>query len=242
VNAAKTPAAGKLYLIPTNLGEPFAATAILPQAVIQIASQLGHFIAENPKTARYFLKNVGTSRPIQEIQITQLNVNSNPTILADLLAPLLGGHDAGLISEAGAPGIADPGADLVALAHRHNVQVVPCVGPSAILLSLMAGGLNGQRFSFHGYLAQDKLLRQKQLRELEQDSKRLNSTQLFIETPYRNEIMLADLIATLAPSTRLSIACNLGCADEWVQTKEIAQWRKLAVVIGKRPTMFSFLA
>ncbi len=234
--------AGTLYLIPTNLGEPFDAQAILPQAVIELTGKLAYFIAENPKTARYFLKTVGTKMPIQEIQIAQLNVNSSPTILADLLAPILAGQDAGLISEAGAPGVADPGADLVGLAHTRNVRVVPCVGPSAILLSLMAGGLNGQRFSFHGYLAQDKAQRQRQIQELERDSKRLRSTQLFIETPYRNDAMLADLIATLSPATRLSIACNLGCADEWVQTKEIAQWRKLATIIGKRPAMFSFLA
>lgn len=239
--APKTPA-GCLYLIPTNLGEPFEASAILPHAVIELTGKLDYFIAENPKTARYFLKTVGTQKPIQEIRIAQLNVNSSPNILADLLAPILAGLDAGLISEAGAPGVADPGADLVALAHTRNMRVVPCVGPSAILLSVMASGLNGQRFSFHGYLAQNKLQRQKQLQELERDSKRLCSTQLFIETPYRNDAMLADLIATLSPNTRLSIACNLGCADEWVQTKEIAQWRKLTTVIGKRPTMFSFLA
>lgn len=239
---APKPAAGSLYLIPTNLGEPFEASAILPHAVIELTGKLGYFIAENPKTARYFLKTVGTQKPIQEIQIAQLNVNSSPTILADLLAPILAGQDAGLISEAGAPGVADPGADLVALAHTRNVRVVPCVGPSAILLSLMAGGLNGQRFSFHGYLAQDKLQRQKQLQLLEFESRRYRMTQLFIETPYRNDAMLADIITTLQPSTRLSIACNLGCADEWVHTKEIAQWRKLAITIGRKPTMFSFLA
>ncbi len=241
---------GTLYLIPTHLALPISAEAILPHDVISVALQLNHYIAENAKTARAFLKAIGTKRPLQEISIQELNKHADPRVAGPaqtvemnaLLAPLLAGHDVGLVSEAGAPAVADPGALVVAAAHFLGLRVVPLVGPSALLLGLMASGLNGQKFAFHGYLPQDKAARTKAIQELERESKRANMTQLFIETPYRNQALFDDLLTALIPTTRLCVAANLTGTTEQIRTLSITEWRSRVTELEKSPTLFLFLA
>lgn len=233
---------GVLYLIPTNLSERFFPAEVLPARVIAVATGLEYFVAENAKTARAFLKNIGITRPLQDISIKELNHHTANEALTEMLAPLLAGRDMGLVSDAGAPGVADPGAFVVALAHQHGIRVAPLVGPSAILLGLMASGLNGQRFAFHGYLPQDKNTRIKAIAELEKESAKRDMTQLFIETPYRNLALFTDLLATLDPATRLCIATDLTGADERVHTLSVRHWRKTVDATQKRPTLFLFHA
>lgn len=220
--------AGTLYLIPNTLGDGDAAmlAAVLPAAVQARAASLGYYIGENAKTTRAFLKKIGTERPIQEIEIRELNVKTPASEIDRLLAPVLAGADAGLVSEAGCPAVADPGALLVRRAHERGVKVVPLVGPSSILLALMASGLNGQSFAFHGYLPVDAAARAKRLRELEQQSRHANQTQIFIETPYRNHAMLDALVATCAPSTLVCVAADLTLATETIASRPAAQWKR----------------
>jgi 16S rRNA (cytidine1402-2'-O)-methyltransferase len=236
---------GKLYLIPTNLADPFTPASVLPNNVIATALKLDHYIAENAKTARAFLKAIGISRPLQEISIVELDKHLNQAEndpVQKLIAPLLAGFDMGLVSEAGAPAVADPGAKIVAAAHALGIQVVPLVGPSSILLGLMASGLNGQKFAFHGYLPQEKIARTKTILELERESKQKNMTQMFIETPYRNGSLFTDFLAALNPSTALCVATDLTGDHELVRTMTIAEWKSLEAVIEKAPTLFLFLA
>jgi 16S rRNA (cytidine1402-2'-O)-methyltransferase len=233
---------GILHLIPTNLSEPFSPSAILPASVIATTCGLNHFIAENAKTARAFLKAIGVTRPIAEINIVELDKHTKASNYTDLLAPLLNGYDVGLVSEAGAPAVADPGALVVAAAHRAGITVRPHVGASSILLALMASGLNGQCFQFHGYLPQDKNDRIKTIQTLERESKQKRATQLFIETPYRNQALMQDLLSALSPASTLSIAIDLTGEHEKIQTKSIADWRRLNVGLEKLPTIFLFLA
>jgi 16S rRNA (cytidine1402-2'-O)-methyltransferase len=234
---------GALYLIPTNLALPFEAGAILPAQVQQTVHRLDYFVVEHAKTARQFLKQIGTSKPLQELEMAELNEHTAARDLEPLLGPLMAGRDAGLLSEAGAPAVADPGAALVKLAHQRGIRVVPLIGPSSLLLALMASGLNGQRFAFHGYLPQDKQARVKAIRELEQESARRDMTQLFIETPYRNGALFSDLIAACAPGTRLCLATNLTAPDEAVVTRDIEAWKRAPQPdIDRKPTVFLFLA
>ena len=237
-----TNASGTLFLIPANLSEPFAPGAILPQEVIAIALRLDFYVAENAKTARAFLKSLGIARPLQDVTIRELKERTGEDELADMLKPLLAGSDVGLISEAGAPGVADPGAAVVEWAHRHHINVMPLVGPSSILLGLMASGLNGQKFAFHGYLPQEKAARVKAIQELERESRQRNMTQVFIETPYRNHALLADLIATLSPATRLCVACDLTGPSQTIVQQPVAAWRKAPVDARKAPALFLLLA
>lgn len=238
--SAATP--GTLYLIPTQLADPVNADLILPREVIATALRLDHYIAENAKTARVFLKAIGIARPLTAVSIRELDKHAKAEVMSELLAPLLAGHDMGLVSEAGAPAIADPGAVVVAAAHAEGIRVVPLVGPSSLLLGLMASGLNGQNFAFHGYLPQDKMARTKVIQDLERESRQKNMTQLFIETPYRNQVLFADLLVTLAPATRLCVACDLTGTAERVRTHSIAQWRKQPAELAKSPTLFLLLA
>ena len=242
---------GTLYLIPNTLGAtdpaPHALSHILPQQVQAITSQLGYFVAENAKTARAFLKLVAIdhplARPLQEIRIAELNVNTPAQALAALLAPLLAGEDAGLVSEAGVPAVADPGADLVRLAHQHGIPVRPLVGPSSLLLAVMASGLNGQSFAFNGYLPTDAAQRTKRIQQLEQRSRAEKQTQLLIETPYRNAAMLETCLEALQPATRLAIACGLTLAEGWAHTRGVAQWKAAKAALPDRvPAVFSLLA
>ncbi|KGF78473.1 SAM-dependent methyltransferase [Massilia sp. JS1662] len=246
---------GTLYLIPNTLGPteaaPHALSHILPEQVQDIASRLDYFVAENAKTARAFLKLVAIdhplARPLQEIQIAELNVNTPPQALAALLAPMLDGRDAGLVSEAGVPAVADPGADLVRLAHQHGVPVRPLVGPSSLLLAVMASGLNGQSFAFNGYLPTDAGQRTKRIQQLEQRSRSEKQTQLLIETPYRNGAMLEALVASCQPGTLVCVATDLSLPTEAVRTQTAAKW-KAQLAAGKapdfhkKPTVFLFLA
>ena len=236
---------GVLYLIPNTLGEgdADALAAVLPGPVRAQAAALHYYIGENAKTTRAFLKKVGTDRPIQEIEIRELNVNTPAGEVEKLLAPILAGTDAGLVSEAGCPAVADPGALLVRRAHERGVKVVPLVGPSSILLALMASGLNGQSFAFHGYLPVDAAERAKRLRELEQQSRKAKQTQIFIETPYRNRALLDTLIATCAPSTLVCVAVDLTLPDEAIASRSVADWKKApAIDLHKRPAIFLLLA
>lgn len=233
--------AGTLYFIPVTMGED-NITKVLPFEVINIAQQLDEFIVENEKTARHFLSVIKHSKPIRELVLKPLNEHTSDKELPALLSSLLTGKDVGLMSEAGCPGIADPGAKLAALAHQKGIRVAPLVGPSSILLSLMASGLNGQRFTFLGYLPTDKTARIHQLKEIEKRSK-LQETQLFIETPYRNQHMLEDILSTCHGETRLCIACNISCSDEFIVTKRVKEWKAQALPdLHKKPTVFLLLA
>jgi 16S rRNA (cytidine1402-2'-O)-methyltransferase len=238
---------GTLFLIPNTLGDTETLASVLPEQVQQITSQLDYFVAENAKTARAFLKLIGAQhplcKPMQEIQIAELNVNTPAAALADLLAPLLAGRDGGLVSEAGVPAVADPGADLVRLAHQHKIPVRPLVGPSSLLLAVMASGLNGQSFAFNGYLPTDAAQRAARIKELELRSRKEKQTQLFIETPYRNAAMLEALIASCAPGTLVCVATDLSLPTETIRTITAAQWKTApAPDFHKKPTVFLLLA
>jgi 16S rRNA (cytidine1402-2'-O)-methyltransferase len=232
---------GTLYLIPCTLGDT-PAGQVLPQHVIDVARKLKHFVVEQPKTARQFLSALKPEQPIQSLHFATLNEHTDPKELAGLLAPLLEGHDLGIISEAGCPGIADPGANLVDLAHRKGIRVVPLVGPSSILLALMASGLNGQCFAFHGYLPIADVERSRAIQKLEAESAKLKQTQLFIETPYRNEKMFSALLAHCRPQTLLCVATDITLPGEHILTRSIAQWKSQpAPQLNKRPSIFLLL-
>ena len=234
--------AGTLYLIPVPLG-PTAPQDSLPANVLATVRPLTYFVVEQAKTARAFLKAAGTDTPLQELQLEELNEHTKSDALDRLLAPLRSGHDVGLLSEAGCPAVADPGANLVALAQQENIRVVPLIGPSSLLLALMASGLNGQRFAFLGYLPAKEAERTKALRDLESDSRKHKQTQLFIETPYRNKAMFEGILQTCSPTTRLTVATDLTLPSESVVTLTIAQWKKKTPPeIERRPTVFLLLA
>ena len=232
---------GTLYLIPCTLGDT-PADQVLPQHVISVARKLQHFVVEQPKTARQFLSALKPEHPIQALHFATLNEHTAAKELPELLVPLLAGHDVGIISEAGCPGIADPGANLVNLAHRNSICVVPLVGPSSILLALMASGLNGQCFAFHGYLPIAEAEKNKMISKLEAESSRLKQTQLFIETPYRNERMLSALLAQCRPETLLCVATDITLPSEQIRTRSIAQWKSQPMPqLNKRPSLFLLL-
>jgi 16S rRNA (cytidine1402-2'-O)-methyltransferase len=197
-----------------------------------------HFVVEAEKTARKHLKALGVTTPIRELAMSTLNEHTKPADVAALLAPLLAGEDVGLISEAGCPAVADPGAQLVALAHERGIRVAPLIGPSSILLALMASGANGQCFAFHGYLPVDATEKAKVVKELEQRSRQRNETQVFIETPYRNNALLQQLRETLAPSTRLAVACDLTLPTETIVSRQVKDWPQDAPDFHKRPAIF----
>lgn len=228
---------GVLYLLPTGLGDS-ALDQALPAGSRDIAQRLTHFIAENPKSARAFLKQAGYPHPLNTVIISVLDKNTPANAIAELLAPLHAGIDVALVSEAGCPAVADPGALLVRAAHQARIRIVPLIGPSAILLALMASGLNGQNFAFHGYLPIEKNRRSWQLRDLEQRSRRDDATQIFIETPYRNDIMLQALLVDCSPQTLLCVATDLTQPGEQVMTLSIADWRRNTPALGKRPSVF----
>lgn len=233
---------GTLYLLPTQLG-PADWVTVLPAGSQQVACGLRHFIVENAKTARASLKWLGHPLPLREIAIEVLPETASADEIEQLLAPLLAGQDAGLMSEAGCPGVADPGASVVRRAHALGIAVRPLVGPSSLLLALMASGLDGQHFAFHGYLPQRDPERSTRIGELEKESRHKRQTQLFIETPYRNEAMFDALLKHCQSQTLLCIAKNLTNADEWVQTHTIAAWRKLPKPpLERQPTVFLLLS
>ncbi|MGV7209739.1 SAM-dependent methyltransferase [Oxalobacteraceae bacterium A2-2] len=241
---------GTLYLIPNTLGQTGALSSIIPEQVQALTARLDYFVAENAKTTRAYLKQLGATHPLgkalQEIRIEELNVNTPAAALDGLLAPLLAGQDAGLISEAGVPAVADPGANLVRLAHQRGITVRPLVGPSSLLLAVMASGLNGQSFAFNGYLPTDAGQRAKRIAELEQRSRKEKQTQLFIETPYRNAAMLEALANACAGPTLICVATDLSLDSETIATRSAAQWKaQLGAGKGpdfhKKPTVFLLL-
>ena len=229
---------GTLYLVPNLLGV-VPPEDVLPARTIAVARSLRHWVVETPKPARAFLKSVAPPLPIAALGIEALPAAPDAAALAALLAPALAGEDVGLLSDAGCPGIADPGAPLVAAAHAAGVRVVPLVGPSSLLLALMASGLNGQAFAFHGYLPVSEAARAARLKELEADSRSQARTQVFIETPYRNAAMLATLVATLSPRTRLAVAADLTLPTESVAMRPVADWRGVDPAgYQRRPAIF----
>jgi 16S rRNA (cytidine1402-2'-O)-methyltransferase len=233
---------GTLFLVPASLGDtPWSR--FLPSDARQIAVGIRHFIVENAKTARAELKRLDHPVPLRELDIRVLPERGDPVALDALLEPALTGLDIGLMSEAGCPAVADPGALLVARAHRLGLRVAPLVGPSSILLALMASGLNGQSFAFNGYLPIGEIERDMHLRLLEDESARLGRTQIFIETPYRNERMFNALLATCRAGTRLCIARDLTAPTEWIRSMAIAQWRESdRPDLARRPAIFLLLA
>ena len=239
---ARPASAGTLFLLPAPLGpEEDPARTLSPRA-IEVASTVQYLIAENARSARAVLGRLALSRPIQQIEIRTLNLRTPHAELEGLLGPILAGRDGALMSEAGCPGVADPGAELVALAHARGVRVVPLVGPSAILLALMGSGLNGQRFAFAGYVPVPQAERAAQLRKLEARSAAENETQLLIETPYRNQALFDALVSSLAPETMLTVAAELTLPGERLRTRSVADWRRERVALARAPTVFALLA
>lgn len=228
---------GTLYLIPVPLADDAAAKSFTPFLVDTINS-IKEYIVENEKTARRFLKEAGLKTPQSELLIHDYGKHNRADGTAEFFKGLQAGNDVGLMSEAGCPGVADPGAELVEKAHRMGIKVVPLVGPSSILMALMASGFSGQSFTFHGYLPIDKAARSKKIKELEMLSEKNDQTQLFIETPFRNNPMLEEILKTAHPKTRLCIACDITAATEFIQTKTIADWQKKVPELHKRPAIF----
>ena len=226
-----------LYLIPVTLGDT-SLEKVLPSYNKEIILQIKHFIVEEVRTARRFLKKVEPSIDIDSLTFYPLNKHTLATEISGYLKPLVGGEPMGVISEAGCPAIADPGADVVAIAQRRGLKVVPLVGPSSILLSVMGSGFNGQSFAFHGYLPIDQAERTRKIKQLEQRAYAEDQTQLFIETPYRNRRLLEELQQTCRPQTRLCIACNVTCEDEYIRTRTVKEWKGNFPNLEKRPCIF----
>ncbi|HET6228378.1 MAG TPA: SAM-dependent methyltransferase [Bacteroidia bacterium] len=228
---------GTLYLIPTTLGDTAETADVIPVKVTTIINQIDEYIVENEKSARHYLKKAGIQKPLQEIILHPLNQHTPVHEISGYLKAISEGKNIGIISEAGCPGVADPGAEVVAIAHERNIKVVPLVGPSSILLSLMASGFNGQSFTFHGYLPKERPDRIKKLKELEKAANK-RQTQLFIETPYRNMHLLEDLLASCEGNTLLCIACDITLPSEFIKTKRVSEWKKQLPDINKKPTIF----
>jgi len=229
---------GRLFVVPNLLGV-IAPERALPAHTIAVARRLAHYVVENAKPARAFLKSLAPALPVQQIGILELGAEPSPQRCVELLAPVREGHDLGLLSDAGCPAIADPGALLVAEAHREGIGVVPLVGPSSVVLALMASGMNGQGFTFHGYLPVKADARAEAIRGLEVESQRTGYAQLFIETPYRNGALLEALTATCRPATRLCVAVDLTTEAESVVSRPIREWRGADFArYAKRPAIF----
>lgn len=228
---------GSVYLIPSTLGD-MAPFEVLPISIKQTIEQLDHYIVENEKTARHFIKKISPRKSQPSLKLFVLNKFTEPQEIPTFLNPCLEGYDVGILSEAGCPGIADPGAAVVKIAHEKNIKVIPMVGPSSILLALMASGMNGQNFAFNGYLPIDSSERKKYIKNLERKSKEDNQSQVFIETPYRNNKMLEELIKSLAPSTRICVAADITLPTEYIKTKTAIDWKRENVDLHKRPAIF----
>jgi 16S rRNA (cytidine1402-2'-O)-methyltransferase len=230
----------KLYLIPTPLGEGNPAD-VLPAPVLALLPTLDRFVVEEVRTARRFLSQAGLKGHIEGLTFRELNEHTAPAEVESLLELFEGDHSVGLLSEAGLPAVADPGAQLVALCHRHGIEVVPLVGPSSLMLALMASGLNGQSFAFAGYIPAKTDERRAALRALEKRSAAAHQTQILIETPYRNDALFSDMLQCLSGNTQLCVAANLTCPDQFICTRRISAWKARPVTIGKRPCVFLIL-
>lgn len=232
---------GKLYLIPTPLGE-YESAVVLPSSVLETIPRLNCYVVEELRTARRFLSRTGLKGQIDSLEFHTLNEHTSQQEVEALLPLFDDGRDVGLLSEAGLPAVADPGARLVSLCHRNGIQLVPLVGPSSLMLALMASGLNGQSFAFVGYIPAKTDERRAALRTLEKRSAALSQTQILIETPYRNDSIFADMLGCLSDKTQLCIAADLTCPDEFILTRSVREWKKAPVTIGKRPCVFLFLS
>jgi 16S rRNA (cytidine1402-2'-O)-methyltransferase len=230
-------ASGTLYLIPVPLG-PVSPDACLPPDTLAVARRLDTFVVERAKTARAHLKAMGHPLPIQALHIEELNEHTPAAAITQLLTPLKAGHDVGLLSEAGCPAVADPGAALVMAAHRMNIPVVPLIGPSSILLALMASGLGGQRFTFHGYLPAKEPERSQTIRDLEKAARRDKATQLFIETPYRSTALLDALASALSPDTLVSVGADISLSTQLIQTRSAKSWRGQIEMVKDKLVVF----
>jgi 16S rRNA (cytidine1402-2'-O)-methyltransferase len=238
----KSNSLGKLYLIPITLSNPGETTVVpedvLPHTIKRTIDFVDYYIVENEKTARKFIKSIHPEKKQPDLKISVLNKHTEIAEHNDFIQPILRGENIGLMSESGCPGIADPGADIVKLAHEKGIQVVPLVGPSSILLALMASGMNGQSFAFNGYLPIDKNDKKQALKNFERLSQDKNQSQLFIETPYRNNKLMEDLLQILQPNTYLCVACDITLPTEYIKTKTVNQWKKEKADLHNRPCIF----
>ena len=228
---------GKLYLVPSPLGDN-APEEVIPGPVLEILGHIGTFVVEEARTARRYLSKAGLKGHIDGLEFHELNEHTSREEIEGYLSLFDGGNDVALISEAGLPAVADPGAQLVALAHRHGISVIPLVGPSSLMLALMSSGLNGQSFAFCGYLPAKRDERRLKLKSIEKISAASGQTQIFIETPYRNDSMMEDILSVCRPETRLCIAADITLPDAFIKTASIGEWKKSGVTIGKRPCVF----
>ena len=232
---------GKLYLIPSPLGENDPAE-VIPQPVLKSLEGFRTFVVEEIRTARRYLSKAGLKGHIGELEFHELNEHTEQATVEGYIRLFDDGNDVALISEAGLPAVADPGAQLVALAHKHGIEVVPAVGPSSLMLALMASGLNGQSFAFCGYIPAKTEERRSRLKTLEKVSAQLRQTQILIETPYRNDSLFADILSVCSPATRVCVAANITMPDAYIRTMKVSEWKKEGLVIGKRPCVFLILA
>ncbi|MBP3662515.1 MAG: SAM-dependent methyltransferase [Bacteroidales bacterium] len=232
---------GKLYLIPSPLGENDPAE-VIPGPVLKSLEGFRTFVVEEVRTARRYLSKAGLRGKIGDLEFHELNEHTDEATIEGYIRLFDDENDVALISEAGLPAVADPGAQLVALAHRHGIEVVPCVGPSSLMMALMASGLNGQSFAFCGYIPAKTDERRNRLKTLEKVSAQLRQTQILIETPYRNDSLFTDILSVCGATTRVCVACNITMPDAYIKTMKVAQWKKEGLVIGKRPCVFLLLA
>lgn len=228
---------GKLYLIPVTLGDisPFE---VLPLSIKKVIEGIDHYVVENEKTARRFIKSIVPSKSQPDLVLFPINKYTDTAEVPSFLDPCFQGHNMGVMSEAGVPGVADPGADVIKVAHQKGIQVIPLVGPSSILMAVMASGLNGQNFAFNGYLPIDNMERRKKIKELESRSFNEQQSQLFIETPYRNNKMMEELLVQLHAETEVCIACDITLPTEYIKTMSVNLWKKQVPDLHKRPTIF----
>ena len=231
---------GIIYMIPCPIADHSSVWEVLPESNRKIMDSLDYFIVENTRSARRFLSKAGVARPIEELEFVELNEHTtSASDVERMLKPILEGRSAGVISEAGVPGIADPGADIVALAHRNGIRVVPLVGPSSIVMVMMASGQNGQSFAFVGYLPIKEGERAQRIKQLERRAQQENQAQIFIEAPYRNLKLMDSLLKTLSPKMRLSVAADITSENEYIVTRTIEEWKRSPKPeIEKRPTIF----
>lgn len=226
-------------MVPCPIADDGDMARVLPEYNADIVRSINYFVVENLRTGRRFLSRVGMGRPIDTLKMAELNEHTAPAEVETLIAPILAGENSAMISEAGCPGVADPGAALAALCHRHGVRVVPLVGPSSILLALMASGMNGQSFAFNGYLPVKTPERQRALRTLERRARTEHQSQIFIEAPYRNRQLLEAIVATCAPDTRITVAVDITAESERIVTRSVAEWRRaMPDDLHKRPAIF----
>ena len=234
---AETEGFGQLFLIPSVIA-PTSAGRVLPPQVLEVLGRLDYFLVENLRTSRRFISTLKLGRPIDQLHFEVLDKRTPPQELTTLMAPLREGKDVGILSEAGCPGVADPGALAVAYAHQHNITVVPLVGPSSFLLALMASGFSGQSFTFRGYLPIDKAARQKAIQQLEKEARQHRQTQIFMETPYRNDALLRDVLSQCSPDTLVCVAKDITGPNEFIKTQTVQWWRQHVPMLHKVPAVF----